>query len=316
MQSDDYIRIAKPQMVTNRDPLVNLLLLKLILTPSLIGAASLAGRKWGDAISGWLVALPLTTGPIVFLLALTHGTAFAADTAAGILAGGFSLAAFVLVYARLAPRLTWLPTLAVATLAFGADDRWSSRNFTFPLVPLWAGVVAAFLLVMQLSAARPGAPTSPTEALPGRWDIPLRMILATGFVLLITGAAPALGPHLTGLLSPFPLFTATLAAFAHHLHGPAAAIKVLRGLLMGLFSYASFMFTLSLLLEPAGIAHGLRGCHCRDRDHSGAALWLLRERNALGFADDLLRPHGPPALQLPFGGQFARLGAAGAVPLR
>jgi hypothetical protein len=253
---------------------VSLLLLKLILTPSLIGAASLAGRKWGDAISGWLVALPLTTGPIVFLLALTHGSSFAADTAAGILAGGFSLAAFVLVYARLAPRLTWLPTLAVATLAFGVMTL-VQENFRFPLVPLWVGVVAAFLLVLQL-LPRGLASNAATEALPSRWDIPLRMILATGFVLLITGAAPALGPHLAGLLSPFPLFTATLAAFAQHLHGPAATIKVLRGLLMGLFSYATFMLSLSLLLQPAGIGPAFAAAIAVTATIQAAALWLLK----------------------------------------
>ena len=253
---------------------MSLLLLKLILTPALIGAASLAGRKWGDAISGWLVALPLTTGPIVFLLALTHGTSFAAETAAGILAGGFSLAAFVLVYGRLARRLPWLPTLAFATLAFGLITLLQ-ENFRLPLVPLWAGVVAAFLLVMQL-LPRGLASNATNETLPGIWDIPLRMILATAFVLLITGAAPALGPHLAGLLSPFPLFTATLAAFAQHLHGPAAAIKVLRGLLMGLFSYASFMLTLSLLLEPAGIAPAFAAAIAVTVTFQAGALWLLR----------------------------------------
>ena len=253
---------------------MSLLLLKLILTPSLIGAASLAGRKWGDAISGWLVALPLTTGPIVFLLALTHGTSFAAETAAGILAGGFSLAAFVWVYGRLARRLTWLPTLACATLAFGLMTLLQ-KNLSLAVVPLWAGVVAAFLLVMLL-LPRGLAANATNETLPGPWDIPLRMILATAFVLLITGAAPALGPHLAGLLAPFPLFTATLAAFAQHLHGPGAAIKVLRGLLLGLFSYASFMLILALLLEPAGIAPAFAAATVVTVALQSAALWLLK----------------------------------------
>jgi len=34
-----------------------MLLLKLVLTPALIAAASLAGRRWGHAVSGWLVGL-------------------------------------------------------------------------------------------------------------------------------------------------------------------------------------------------------------------------------------------------------------------
>ena len=79
------------------------------------------------------------------------------------------------------------------------------------------------------------------------------MAIATGFVLVITSLAPVVGPHMAGMLVPFPLFTATLAVFAQHQSGGVAAISVLRGLLLGLFSYASFMFTLALLLVPAGI---------------------------------------------------------------
>ena len=74
------------------------LALKLILTPVLIGTASLAGRRWGPAVSGWLVALPLTSAPIVFFLARTHGLAFATAVAIGTLAGAISQAAFCLIY--------------------------------------------------------------------------------------------------------------------------------------------------------------------------------------------------------------------------
>ncbi len=63
------------------------LILKLVLTPVLIGAASLAGRRWGPAVSGWLVGLPLTSGPITFFLALSHGATFAAAAAVGTLTG-------------------------------------------------------------------------------------------------------------------------------------------------------------------------------------------------------------------------------------
>jgi hypothetical protein len=44
---------------------VNTLAPKLVLTPLLVAMASLAGRRWGPLLSGWLVALPLTSGPIV-----------------------------------------------------------------------------------------------------------------------------------------------------------------------------------------------------------------------------------------------------------
>ncbi|HET7343490.1 MAG TPA: hypothetical protein VFL90_18640, partial [Methylomirabilota bacterium] len=55
-----------------------ILLLKLAATPLLIAGASLAGRRWGPAVGGWLVGLPLTSGPVAVFLALEHGAAFAA----------------------------------------------------------------------------------------------------------------------------------------------------------------------------------------------------------------------------------------------
>jgi hypothetical protein len=54
------------------------LVLKLVLTPVLIGGASLAGRRFGPSVGGWLVGLPLTSGPIAFFLTLDHGHSFAA----------------------------------------------------------------------------------------------------------------------------------------------------------------------------------------------------------------------------------------------
>ena len=255
---------------------MNNLLLKVLVTPALIGTASLAGRRWGHSISGWLVALPLTTGPITLFLALSHGPAFAASSAAGTLAGGISQAAFVAAYSQLAPHWKWPATLAAAILSFAACTALL-QQVTFPSVPLCAVVFLVFTLVLRVLPRNPDA-RQIQESLPPRWDIPLRMIIATAFVLLITGLAPAFGARLTGLLAPFPLFTATLAAFAHQQAGPAAAINVLRGLLMGLFSYASFFFALAILLIPAGIGLAFAVATVAMLALQGISLWLLQRR--------------------------------------
>ena len=253
---------------------MNMLLLKVLVTPALIGTASLAGRRWGHSISGWLIALPLTTGPITLFLALSHGPAFAAASAAGTLAGGLSQAAFVAAYSQLAWHWKWPPTLGAAVLSFAVLTALL-QNLAFPLVPLCAIVFLVFTLVLK-ALPRQTDPDETSEVLPSRWDIPMRMVIATAFVVLITALAPALGPRLTGLLAPFPLFTATLAAFAQHQHGPAAAIRVLRGLLMGLFSYASFFFVLAILLVPAGIAAAFAVAMLVLLTLQGFSLWLLQ----------------------------------------
>src|SRR5437660_7624019 len=89
------------------------LLLKVVVTPVLIAIATLAGRRWGDRLSGWLVGLPLTSGPVVFFLAIDQGNGFATRAALAVLLGTISQAAFAVAYARAAVRGGW----AVATIA-------------------------------------------------------------------------------------------------------------------------------------------------------------------------------------------------------
>jgi hypothetical protein len=81
-----------------------LLLLKLVLTPVFIGGASLAARRWGPAFGGWIISLPLTSGPVALFLALDRGSAFASAAAEASLAGCIAISAYGLIYARTAGR--------------------------------------------------------------------------------------------------------------------------------------------------------------------------------------------------------------------
>ncbi len=91
---------------------VALVLLKLVLTPIFIGGASVGARRWGPALGGWIIALPLTSGPVALFLALDRGPAFAAATAEASLAGCIAIAAYAVVYARIADRYRWPVALA------------------------------------------------------------------------------------------------------------------------------------------------------------------------------------------------------------
>src|SRR5437667_2007144 len=96
------------------------LALKLVLTPALIAIATLAGRRFGPSIGGWLVGLPFTSGPVSLFLALEQGTSFAATAAAGSIGGVSAAAVFAVAYATTARRFRWPAALAVASLAFAA----------------------------------------------------------------------------------------------------------------------------------------------------------------------------------------------------
>ncbi len=250
------------------------LALKLVLTPTLIGAVSMAGRRWGPGVSGWLVGFPLTSGPVVFFLALDHGLAFAAGAAVGSMTGAAAQAAFCVLYGRLARRGGALALLA-GSLAFAAATVLLQLT-TLTLVPslvLVIGVLLAALVLMPrvAGAARPAAPPS--------WDIPARLVVTTAIVLLLTGLASALGPSLTGILATYPLYGAILAGFAHHLDGSGSAIRVLRGLLLGLFAFAGFFFVLASLIERGGIAQALAAAIATALVLQGGALWVMRRES-------------------------------------
>lgn len=230
------------------------LALKLVLTPFLVGAASLAGRRWGTSVSGWLVGIPFTSGPIVFFLALSPGPRFAAAAAAGTMAGAASQAVFCLGYAWAAQRLGWAgwaASVVTAGAAFGVVTVVLNL-LVLPVAGYFMLVVVVLITSLFLMPPAPERAATADIDFPA-WDLPARMIVATAFVVALTAAAPLLGAHLAGLIAPYPLYATVLAAFAHRLQGPGAAVGVVRGLLLGLFAFAAFFLVVSFLL-PDGIA--------------------------------------------------------------
>lgn len=223
---------------------------KAVVTPLLIGGASLAGRRFGHHVSGWLVALPMTSGPVAFFLAAEQGVSFAAAAAVGMLAGTISQVAFALAYGLVARRgaaraaLLGCAAFTGATIVLSFLDSSAPATFALVLVVL----AGAFVVTRRRSPE----PLSEPTRLP-RWDIPVRMLAATTVAVVITTLAPYLGSHLAGLLSPFPVFGAVVAIFTHRSYGPVGATQALDGLLFGLVAPAVFFVILALMLPAVGL---------------------------------------------------------------
>ncbi len=221
-----------------------LLAFKLFMTPLLIAVVTWVGRRWGPAIGGWLMGFPLTSGPISVFLLLQHGPEFAVRAAVGTMAGMASVCAFCLTYSLVSQVAGWPLSATAAILAFlAAIFCWNTANL--PALPTFIIAILIAALVLQLIPRRTVAAN--TTAGP-RWDIPARMAAAAAFVLLITAFSGILGPSLSGLLTPFPIFTVIIASFTHRQQGAAAASQLLRGLVLGSFAFDSFFLAIALLL--------------------------------------------------------------------
>jgi len=228
---------------------------KLVLTPALIAVATLVGRRFGPSISGWLVGLPFTSGPVSLFLAFEQGTTFAAAAAAGSIAGVAASAVFAVAYAAMARRFRWPASLAVASAAFAVavtalHAMPLGSGLPLPLLALYAGGVTAAIAGIRLIPPPRALDEAPT---PPRWDLPVRMAVATALVVVITSAAPLLGPQLSGLLTTYPVYAGVLAVFAHSQRGGAAATQVVRGLCYGILAFATFFLAVGALVDRAGV---------------------------------------------------------------
>jgi F0F1-type ATP synthase assembly protein I len=229
---------------------VALFLLKLTLTPLLIGGASLAARRWGPSVGGWIVALPLTSGPVALYLALDRGTVFAAATAKGSIGGLLGDAAFALAYGLLARRFGWPASLLGGLVGFAVAVVAIQPLLGTPALLVFCAVAVAMAILLWL--APPAVEARDPAPLPA-WDIPARMVVGTAIVLAITQAAGLLGAQLSGVLAALPVYVSVLAVFAHQLEGPNQALGVVRGLQIGLFGTIVFFLVVTSAIEPLGI---------------------------------------------------------------
>ncbi len=228
---------------------MSVLALKLVLAPILIGAASLVTRRWGPSIGGWLVALPLTSGPVLFLLALEHGPAFAASAALGSLAGLAAIAGFSLAYAASAG-LGPAAGFAAGVVAFVAVGVAS-----LPVLAAPPPVVLALVLTVVAVAlwSLPDERAGVVSFAHPRWDIPARMAVAGVLVFGLTTVAPLLGPHPSGIIATFPVYVSVMVTFTQQRAGVPSAIDLLRGLLVGLFGTSAFYVAVRFGVEPLGV---------------------------------------------------------------
>ena len=225
-------------------------LLRLALTPALIAVATLVSRRWGPAVGGAVVGLPLTSAPVSLFLALDHGPAFAATAAVATLLGLLSQAAVCLTFAWVGRRAGWPLSAAAGVAAFAASTRGpeSSAPDRRARVRRGVGGVACRGLAHARRAAGASrlfpAAVGPAGAHGSRGGDRRRADRRGGTA----------GPRWTGLLSPFPVFALVLGSFTHRAEGPAAAAALLRGIVVGSLSHATMFALIAVLLGPSGLA--------------------------------------------------------------
>ena len=232
-----------------------LILLRFLLAPLLVAAASLAARKWGDRVGGWLAAFPFVAGPLLLVMSLDHGLEFGASSARSALSGITALAVFAVCYAHLARVVRWAGALAIGWALY-LLSAWMMHSLELGFAARLAGALASLWLAkFLLPAIAPEGSRAKARKPPG-WDIPARMGSAALLVGTVATLSNLMGPSWSGLLTPFPIATTILVAFAHAEYGHAAVARMLDGFIPALAGLAFFFAALTIGLVPLGLWGG------------------------------------------------------------
>jgi hypothetical protein len=223
-----------------------LLALKVLLAPMLVAVCTLIVYRRGEAAGGWLLGLPLVSGPVSILLFLEHGPRFARDAASGTLLGLVAAAAFCSAYALIATRQPWWQSLIVATVACAA-----TATTLVELHPGFAWSAGILLLVLGTLPWVMGAPRdTASRPAPGASDVVARMLVAGTVVFLVTSGAGLLGAAIAGAIAPLPVIAAVMAVSLHRASGHEVADNLLRGTVIGSWGGAAFFAVVGLMMAP------------------------------------------------------------------
>jgi hypothetical protein len=225
-------------------------LLRLALVPAVVWLASLAARRWGHAVSGYLGGLPMIGGPITLFLAIDLGPAFAARSALFTLAAISAQAAHLITFAHMGGRGSWWLALISGWTAFALT------SLVVTMLPL-SPPIALALAVGGLMAAWRWLPREQGAAASPRIppiELRLRLVAALGLAVIIVWSGPVFGPVVSGLLLSVPVTGSIIPPFTLALYGSEALTRLLRGFVVGLSGFTAFFATLAFALPAWDVA--------------------------------------------------------------
>ncbi len=231
---------------------MSLLIVKLILMPLVIAYVTLISRKWGHDIAGIFASLPFVAGPILLFMALEEGIPFAVATIPGVMVGILGWVIFCSIYIWVGQHYNALISTLAGYIAYVLWGALIQRFIPLFNLHIWLGIsILGLFLGLKYFPKIKSEENQEHRNL--HYEIPLRMIMITLFVIGITYFAKALGTSWSGILTPFPVITTVLAIFTHYTHGIHHVRKVFMGLFTGMFGFAVFLYLQAFLLIKTSI---------------------------------------------------------------
>lgn len=243
---------------------MSILLLRLLLTPSLVVLVSYIQKRWGHAIGGRFIGLPLSTAPFLILIYLMDGADQAANAAHGVVAGQIAVVSYCYVFTYISWRKAWPVALLTGWFIAGLAD--------LALVQLANTWLVGAIVVLVSATAVKFWPKPLTQdqvvRIPQWWETPMKALIAGILVASLTVVKDVIGVQAAGVLASMPVILSVLAPTTLRSYGPSAVSDLLRGTTKSLGGSVMFSTvvaaTITVLAAPIAFTLGLAGLITTD----------------------------------------------------
>jgi len=228
------------------------LALKIVMTASIVVAASVVVERSGPFIGSLIASLPTAGGAALIILATEHPPAFIAASAVGSMVSNVIVAIFALTYASLAQRRSLSVSLGLAFLVWFISAALSRLvDWTVPGAVLLSVVVFPFT-IMAGRNFRAEAAAKARVAFTGR-DLAWRAGVVTLCVIAVTAASGAIGSYFSGIFAFFPVAMGSYFVILHPRIGGPATASVAAHVQMPLIGLGLGLLAVHYFAEPLGV---------------------------------------------------------------
>lgn len=238
---------------------MNLVLVKLVLTIIIVTALSIVAERAGPRLAGVLSGFPIGSAITLTFIGVEQGPRFAAESALHNAAGMIAMLCLLLTYAEISartrgggPRLAVAPLISMLVFLIGtAVLHW----LNLPVL-VSVGISALSIpLFHYLFRRYPDQPIAAGVRL-GASVLLFRAAVSAGAVLIVTGAANAVGPVWAGLFTSFPVTVFPLLIVLQSTYGPEPGQGVIKNIPRGLWALLAYTLTLAWANPRFGLVWG------------------------------------------------------------
>jgi hypothetical protein len=233
------------------------LLSKVIVTIGMVLSLSAVAERVSPRVAGLLSGYPLGAAIALFFMGLELGPDFAAQSAVYTPVGLVASQVFVYAYYRASTALQRrvIPSASLAALGGYFAAAWLLHLIPFSPTAAVLVPVASIFVFTRLFRKIPNVAIARSV----RFTfvvLLLRAGLAAITILVITGAARAVGPAWAGLFAAFPTTLFPLLLIVHITYDKAHVHTIIKNFPLGLGALIAYAVAVSLLYPPLGIYGG------------------------------------------------------------